>query len=199
MRVAWHWLYHTIPYHTVPYRTVPHRAATCHAIADQTRPNEIYPHKYVVSASTDGSGNAGALLRAAAIAGNYLLVDQLLQAGVSPFESTVTAKTALHFAAEHGHVDVVRRLLQHKDCAGHGMVPDVAGQRPFDLAIRGGHVEVRRVIVPGGIEKNMTTRARMGSTLLCAAHDCRKADVEAASPSAPPLVDEDDPLVNPYL
>uniref|UniRef100_A0A7S3B3Z0 Uncharacterized protein n=1 Tax=Haptolina ericina TaxID=156174 RepID=A0A7S3B3Z0_9EUKA len=45
----------------------------------------------------------------------------------------------------------------------------MAGRRAFDLAIQGGHVAVRRAIMPGGIEKDMSTAARRGSPLLEAA------------------------------
>ena len=128
-----------------------------------------------------GTACAGALLRSAAAAGNHMLVDKLINMGVSPFESDMNATTALHLAAEAGNaqvrsssphrvccpgacgltrrrlvLQVVKRLLRAN---ANGLVQNKFGLRPFDLAIRGEHVEARRAI----IEKDFNEKAVMGN------------------------------------
>ena len=88
-------------------------------------------------------GGEGALLREAAGSGNALLVQLLLEAGVSAFVASHDASTALHVAAEAGHTDVVWRLLQYK---ADPQMENRSKETAYDLSLMNMRSDVRRVL-----------------------------------------------------
>src|SRR5688500_8505592 len=83
--------------------------------------------------------SATALLDAARL-GDRARVEALLAAGVSVNTATRYGVSALGYAAERGHLEIVRLLV------GLGADVNVAdsfyGSRPVDFALRGGHLDI---------------------------------------------------------
>ena len=113
-------------------------------------------------------GGPGALLRAAAAAADETLLDALLSAGVSPFESDASARTALHVAAAgtEAHAGCVRRLVAARADA-HTM--DTQQNFAWRIAMRGGGVRalaLARAMTPYASDKDWTKEACTGTALL---------------------------------
>jgi hypothetical protein len=96
-------------------------------------------------------GGAGALLRAAALAGDNGLVQALLSAGVHVYESSPDGNTALHAAAGHGHAAVYKTLMDEaaklpaiKGPPAHAFTKNVRGMRAFDYMVQGHHIRCTR-------------------------------------------------------
>lgn len=82
---------------------------------------------------------ADALLDAAR-AGDRARVLAVLDAGVSANTANKYGVSALGFAAERGHVDIVQLLVERG--ADVNVVDSFYGSRPVDFALRGGHLNV---------------------------------------------------------
>jgi hypothetical protein len=115
------------------------------------------PERHVILHSEDGPG---ALLRAAAAAGNRRLVEVLLEESVSCFEVDAHGNTPLHEAARNGHADICRCLLA-KSADREGVKgADKEGvnfmhETPTDLARQGKRINVLRVFKPSGSDKDL--------------------------------------------
>jgi len=96
-------------------------------------------------------------LHIAAAEGRDQMAAQLLTAGAQPdsrtrFESPFHGRaTALHLAAAAGHVELVRRLIEHGATLE---VRDAAERSPLALAVRGGHLEPARELLDAGAMRN---------------------------------------------
>ena len=73
--------------------------------------------------------------------------------------------TALHTAAQSGHVPVVRLLLTHGSSAGTAAVVTNVGETPLHLAAREGHVDVIRLLVAHR-PSDLRSETRFGRTPL---------------------------------
>src|SRR5687768_2636873 len=96
---------------------------------------------FVVSAIASGQQplSADALLEATR-AGDHARVAALLDNGASVNTSNKYGVSALGFAAERGHFDIVRLLVARG--ADVNVVDSFYGSRPVDFALRGGHLHI---------------------------------------------------------
>src|SRR4026209_16778 len=85
------------------------------------------------------ASNIDALIDAAR-AGDRPRVASLLDAGTSVNASTKYGVSALGFAAEAGHFEVVKLLVERG--ADVNVADSFYGSRPVDFALRGGHLEI---------------------------------------------------------
>mmetsp|Transcript_85428 Transcript_85428/g.170526 ORF Transcript_85428/g.170526 Transcript_85428/m.170526 type:complete len:681 (-) Transcript_85428:766-2808(-) len=109
---------------------------------DNGRILEEQPEKHVLFCSDSG---AGALLRAAASAGNVKLVDQLLAGHVSCFEADWHGNTALHEAARVGKIDICRRLVEQR---ADPQMHNFCHESPIIMARQRRHMAVVRLFLP---------------------------------------------------
>ena len=121
--------------------------------------------QYVLTPST---GGAGAVFREAAQLGSSIMVDALLRKGISVFESDVEGMTALHLAAQAGHADVCKLLVE---AGADGLIPSMLGLTAYDLAISNRHTSVRQIFEPTASDEDVTVFSHEGSPLLEAAHE----------------------------
>ena len=102
---------------------------------------------------------AGALLREAAATGNDKLLKALLEAGVSVFEADHTATTAVHVAAEHGHVGAFKLLFNAMKQGGERQDAldqrNLNGKRVTDIYLESGHVPLARVVKPSESDQHI--------------------------------------------
>ncbi len=90
--------------------------------------------------------NVWSPLRAAALVGNEKVVNLLLEEGVSLDESDPTDKrTALHWAADEGHVEIVRALLDKG--ADPNVKSSLFGVTPIMDATAAGNIEVVKLLL----------------------------------------------------
>jgi outer membrane protein assembly factor BamB len=92
-------------------------------------------------------GNGDALLEAART-GDRARVVALLDSGVSVNTLSRYHVSALGFAAERGHLDVVRVLVERG--ADLNVIDSCYGSRPLDFALRGGHLEIALYLLERG-------------------------------------------------
>lgn len=76
----------------------------------------------------------------AARTGDRARVASLLDAGTSVNTASKYGVSALGFAAERGHFDVVRLLVERG--ADVTITDSFYGSRPLDMALRGGHLDI---------------------------------------------------------
>ena len=105
---------------------------------------------------------ADALLDAART-GDRVRVVALLDSGVSVNTANKYGVSALGFAAERGHFDIVRLLVERG--ADVNVVDSFYGSRPVDFALRGGHLNIAVYLLehksPGAVSVlNMAIRRR---------------------------------------
>lgn len=137
-------------------------------------------------ASTTALGPSNLL--AAVQAGNAVEVDNLLAAGVQPDVTSdhrrLGTRTALHLAAEAGHLQIVEALLK---AGAQADTPVVDGVAPFDrtamhLAAANGHHQVVRTLLAHGAAFDRQTRTwdGPGDTPFSMAAEAGHAEVIAA-------------------
>ncbi|KAJ5496841.1 hypothetical protein N7463_008828 [Penicillium fimorum] len=104
-------------------------------------------------------------LSMAASYGHVSVVNLLLEYGVRPDLRTgnYEERTALHFAAEQGHLDTVRVLAD----VGPIDPQDKNGETPLAFAAQGDHLDVVEFLLSRGADPNVTTR--YSGTSLCRA------------------------------
>ncbi len=68
------------------------------------------------------------------------LLDSAVRSGVSVNTANKYGVSALGFAAERGHFDIVRLLVERG--ADVNIVDSFYGSRPIDFALRGGHLDI---------------------------------------------------------
>lgn len=123
-----------------------------------------------------------ALLEAAR-AGDRVRVASLLDAGGSPNAATKYGVSALGFAAERGHFDVVKLLVERG--ADVNVADSFYGSRPVDFALRGGHLEIAAYLIEkgsSGAVSVLNAATRRGDTAIAARV---KPSADAASAVAP--------------
>jgi ankyrin repeat protein len=89
--------------------------------------------------------------------GNLNALNQLLQAGAEvDLESEIHTKemTAMHYAAERGHLELVKALL---NAGASPFAKSRSGKTPFWRAARSGSVEVMELLKPAGSDINHYT------------------------------------------
>jgi ankyrin repeat protein len=91
----------------------------------------------------------------AARAGDPETVEARLAAGADPNESEGDGMTALHWAAERGHADVARRLLDSG--ARVDMVTRIGAYTPLHLAARRGSAPIVEGLLAAGADPNART------------------------------------------
>lgn len=94
--------------------------------------------------------DSGEALREAARAGDLKRVEELLAAGVPVDAPARYGQTALYFAAEEGHLEVVRRLVERG--ANVNVQDSFFGASALGMALNGGHVELARHLLAHGAE-----------------------------------------------
>lgn len=104
-----------------------------------------------------GAGGLGAVLREAAAAGAWDLVENLLMLKVGVFCADPSATTALHAAARSGHVDVCALLLEARADA---FMHNNRQASPYELAMNNQHPRVRRLFKPQESDKDVTEEAK---------------------------------------
>ena len=123
---------------------------------------------------------ADALLDAARI-GDRAKVVALLTDGVSVNAANKYGVTALGFAAEHGHFDVVRLLVARG--ADVNVVDSFYGSRPVDFALRGGHLDIAVFLLEqkaqGAVSVLTTAIRRRDAAAVKIALATRQADAAA--------------------
>ena len=102
----------------------------------------------------------------AACANNTAGLEELLKRPLNPNVKLeqgnpgMAAMTALHRAAEHGHIETMLLLLEaraeiHADALG--IIG--GGKAPLHLAARNGHLEAVHVLIEDGAQKDQTDNA----------------------------------------
>ena len=99
----------------------------------------------------------------AARRGDVVALERLLEQGADANSARGDGMTALHFAAELGHVEAVRILLQAGADVAAGT--RIGHYTPLHLASRGGHVAVAKSLLEAGADARATTTSS-GSTPL---------------------------------
>ena len=95
------------------------------------------------------AGGADALLDAART-GDRVRVASLLDSGVSANASTKYGVSALGFAAERGHFDIVRLLVERG--ADVNVADSFYGFAPVDFALRGGRLDIALYLLEHGAQ-----------------------------------------------
>jgi outer membrane protein assembly factor BamB len=90
----------------------------------------------------------------AARTGNRARVVELLDRGVSVNAQSRYGVSALGFAADRGHFDIVRLLVERG--AEVNVVDAFYGSRPIDFALRGGHVDIALYLLQHGSQGAVT-------------------------------------------
>lgn len=93
-------------------------------------------------------------LHLAAQRGHLATVKMLIEEGAEPNRSSHNMRTPCHLAAESGHCEVLRELLLH--CPDGGAVPDKQGLTALHLAVKGGHSNIIKMLVPQDCEDFLT-------------------------------------------
>ncbi len=99
------------------------------------------------AAPADDPGEA---LREAARQGDLARVDALLAAGVPVDAAARHGQTALYYAAERGHLEVVRRLVERG--ADVNATERFFGWAPLVMALQNGHLEIARFLLGKGAD-----------------------------------------------
>ena len=137
---------------------------------------------------------ADALLDAART-GDRAKVVALLDSGVSANTTNKYGVSALGFAAERGHFDIVRLLVERG--ADVNVVDSFYGSRPVDFALRGGHLNIAVYLLehksPGAIGVLNAAIRRRDAAAVKVALDTKQADA-AALRIAPFLSANPEPL-----
>ncbi|EDW06385.1 L-asparaginase [Drosophila mojavensis] len=103
---------------------------------------------------TGSSRAVGEQLCAAAARGALRRLQSYQLAGADLSLPDPSGRTALHVAALHGNVNVVKYLLENTERAE---LKDMIGLTPLDYATRGGHSEVVRLLTPNETEPEPDT------------------------------------------
>ena len=123
---------------------------------------------------------ADALLDAART-GDRAKVVALLDSGVSANATNKYGVSALGFAAERGHFDIVRLLVERG--ADVNVVDSFYGSRPVDFALRGGHLNIAVYLLehksPGAIGVLNAAIRRRDAAAVKVALDTKQADAAA--------------------
>jgi outer membrane protein assembly factor BamB len=101
----------------------------------------------LVAQQSSNTDNGDALLDAART-GDRARVVALLDSGVNVNALSRYNVSALGFAAERGHADVVRLLVERG--ADVNVTDSFYGSRPLDFALRGGHLEIALYLLEHG-------------------------------------------------
>lgn len=105
---------------------------------------------FLLAAFAAGAGDPGEALREAARAGDLKQVDALLAAGAPVDAPARYGQTPLYFAAEKGHLAVVKRLVERG--ANVNVEDGFFGASALEMALQGGHVELARYLLAHGAE-----------------------------------------------
>ena len=89
-------------------------------------------------------------------------IDDFMQQGVDVNTPAPDGTTALHWAAHHGDLDIVHRLI---DAGGDGSALNRYGIAPIWLAAQNGHADVVETLLSAGVDSD-TTRGDSGETVL---------------------------------
>lgn len=100
--------------------------------------------------------NVKMLIVDAARRGNYELLDECLEAGVSVNALDKSGCSALHGAAQAGHMDCVMRLLKEPKLEIN--LQNKIGDTPLHCAAVRGHCEVLKVLLKHGANPDLTNR-----------------------------------------
>jgi len=104
----------------------------------------------LAAASAAGAGDPGEALREAARAGDLTRVEALLAAGAPIDAPARYGQTPLYFAAEKGHLAVVRRLVERG--ANVNARDGFFGFSALEIALQGRHLELARHLLAHGAE-----------------------------------------------
>ncbi len=115
-------------------------------------------------------GGPGAVLREAASRGMDMVVQSLLDARVSCFSASPEANTALHLAADAGHLSTCRLLMAAAKAAGGAKgwdeVGNIHSHSAYDIAFRKRRTEIRRLFHPSAADKDLSADACAATPLL---------------------------------
>ncbi|MDZ7778910.1 MAG: ankyrin repeat domain-containing protein [Gemmatimonadota bacterium] len=99
----------------------------------------------------------------AAMQGDFARVESLIQEGADPDVAQGDGMTALHWAAEQGHAEMARTLVDAG--ASLSLTTRLGDYTPLHMAARGGHAEVLEILLEAGSDPNARTSTG-GSTAL---------------------------------
>lgn len=126
------------------------------------------------------TGQAEALIEAART-GDRAKVAALLDAGASVNTATKYGVSALGFAAERGHFDVVRLLVERG--ADVTITDSFYGSRPLDMALRGGRLDIALYLLqhksPGAASVLNTAIRQRNAAAVRVALDTKQIDATA--------------------
>lgn len=126
------------------------------------------------------AGQAEALFDAAR-SGDRARVAALLDAGVGVNAASKYGVSALGFAAERGHFDVVRLLVERG--ADVTITDSFYGSRPLDMALRGGHLDIALYLLehksPGSASVLNAAIRRRDAAAVKVALDTKQIDATA--------------------
>jgi len=105
---------------------------------------------FLAAAFAIGADDPGEALREAARAGDLARIDALLAAGVPVDAPARYGQTPLYFAAEKGHLEVARRLVERG--ANVNVQDGFFGASVLEMALNGGHRELARYLLAHGAE-----------------------------------------------
>ena len=117
----------------------------------------------------------------AARAGDRTKVVALLDSGVGVNTANKYGVSALGFAAERGHFDIVRLLVERG--ADVTIADSFYGSRPIDFALRGGHLNIAVYLLehnsPGAVSVLTTAIRRRDAAAVKVALETKQADAAA--------------------
>jgi len=135
-------------------------------IADGAGAQGVEQPSMAVPAAAEGRSLGNDLLEAART-GDAAAVRALLQTGAEVNAARGDGITALHLAAEHGHAEVVRTLLDAGAALERGT--RIGHYTPLHLAARGGHGEVVALLLDAGADPLAATTNSHATALHLAA------------------------------
>jgi hypothetical protein len=110
------------------------------------------------------------LVQTAARYGQFRILEALLHYGFIAIEKNGEGETALHLAARHGHVDVLRVLVEHG--AEIHATTKTLGQTPLHYACITGQTEAAVFLVRRGADVHMPDHTPARKTSLDKCEDC---------------------------
>ena len=121
------------------------------------QPDALFPHRGLPAAMNTAmqrysTGCHSERARHAAKAGDAVQAKRLIGTGTDFNENNIAYKTALCWAADAGHIDVVQMLMAKR---AYVNVKDVTDQTPLMFAVLGQHESILELLIAKGGDVNL--------------------------------------------